>query len=213
MTSVKHYNKFYFDWQSEVGLFGAMANQIKFKDCIKNNQKVLDFGCGGGYMLSTFKNIKKYGVEINPVARKVAEKNGLKVFSKSKQLSGNFFDLVISNHALEHTDNPLIELKEIFRSLKKGGKICIVVPLDSVKTKYKKNDKDFHLYSWSSMNLANLLTVAGFQVLESRPFVHKWIPFHLIVKKFISWNVFHFLCRVYARVDTRRHQIRTIAIK
>ena len=62
MTSINHYNKFYFNWQSEVGLFGAIANQIKFKSFIKNNQNVLDFGCGGGYMLSTFKNIKKYGV-------------------------------------------------------------------------------------------------------------------------------------------------------
>ena len=60
MTSINHYNKFYFNWQSEVGLFGAIANQIKFKTFIKSNQKVLDFGCGGGYMLSTFKNIKKY---------------------------------------------------------------------------------------------------------------------------------------------------------
>ena len=100
MTSKNHYNKKYFEWQSEVGKFGAIANKIKFEDYIKNNQKVLDFGCGGGYMLSTFSNIKKYGVEINKNAAKIARKNGLKTFSKSKLLPSNFFDLIISNNAL-----------------------------------------------------------------------------------------------------------------
>ena len=54
----------YFKWQSHVGIFGAIANRIKFEELIKPNQKVLDFGCGGGYMLSTFENIEKFGVEL-----------------------------------------------------------------------------------------------------------------------------------------------------
>jgi cyclopropane fatty-acyl-phospholipid synthase-like methyltransferase len=70
MTSINHYKKKYFNWQSKVGKFGAIANQIKFIDYIKDGQKVLDFGCGGGYMLSTFTYIKKYGVEINSNAKK-----------------------------------------------------------------------------------------------------------------------------------------------
>lgn len=143
MTSINHYNKFYFKRQSKVGMFGAIANRIKFMNLIKNNQKVLDFGCGGGYMLSTFSNISKYGLEVNKIARKTAKKNGLIVFLNSKKIPSNFFDLVISNHALEHTDNPLLELKELHRSLKKGGKICIVTPFDNIKMKYYKNDKDF----------------------------------------------------------------------
>ena len=74
MTSKHHYDEKYFEWQSNVGIFGALANRIKFEELIQKNQKVLDFGCGGGYMLSTFKEIEKYGVEINDVARSEAEK-------------------------------------------------------------------------------------------------------------------------------------------
>ena len=48
MTSENHYNEKYFEWQSHVGIFGATANIIKFNELIKPNQKVLDFGCGGG---------------------------------------------------------------------------------------------------------------------------------------------------------------------
>ena len=213
MTSKNHYNKKYFSWQSEVGLFGAIANQIKFRNYIKEDKKILDFGCGGGYMLSTFRNIKKYGVEINSIAKKIAEKKGLVVFSSTRKLPNNFFDLIISNNALEHTDNPFIELKELYRSLRKGGTICIVVPLDTLKYKYKKNDKDFHLYSWSPMNLGNLLTSAGFKVIESKPFIHKWFPFHKTIKKFISWKTFHFLCKIYGRIDNKWSQVRAVATK
>ena len=132
MTSEHHYRDKYFEWQSNVGIFGAIANRIKFEKFIKEDQKVLDFGCGGGYMLSTFNNIEKYGVEISDIAREEA-KEKMKVYKRSSELPDNFFDLIISNHALEHCDNPLLELKELYRSLKKGGLICIVVPIDNKK--------------------------------------------------------------------------------
>ena len=72
--------------------------------------------------------------------------------TSSKELPSDYFDLIISNNALEHCENPFLELKELHRSLKKNGKICIVVPLDSLNYKYVSNDIDFHLYSWSPIN-------------------------------------------------------------
>ena len=51
MTAEKHYNKKYFEWQKDVGIFGAKANKIKFEELISKNLKVLDFGCGGGFLL------------------------------------------------------------------------------------------------------------------------------------------------------------------
>ncbi len=212
MTSEHHYSDKYFEWQSNVGIFGAIANRIKFEKFIKEDQKVLDFGCGGGYMLSTFNNIEKYGVEISDIAREEAKRK-MKVYKRSSELPDNFFDLIISNHALEHCDNPLLELKELYRSLKKGGLICIVVPIDNKKNNYVKNDRFMHLYSWSPSNLGNILKVAGFDVLESKPFIHTWIPGYLRIKKFVSWNVFHFLCRLYGKLNHKYRQSRAVAKK
>ena len=104
-------------------------------------------------------------------------------------------------------------MKELYRSLKINGKICIVVPLDNKKYKFKKNDKDFHLYSWSPMNLGNILTAAGFQVIESKPFIHKWFPYYNKIKKYISWNMFHFICRIYGLINNKWYQVRAIATK
>ena len=213
MTGKNHYNKEYFSWQSEVGTFGAKANKIKFEEFINPNTKILDFGCGGGYFLSSFDNIEKHGVEINEFARSEAKKNNLVVYKSSKDIPTNYFDTIISNNALEHTDNPLIELKELYRSLKNNGIICIVVPLDNKKYKFIKNDKDFHLYSWSPMNLGNILTAAGFEVIESKPFIHKWFPYYDTIKKYISWNMFHFFCRLYGSIDNKWYQVRAIATK
>ena len=61
MTSAKHYDKNYFAWQKKVGSFGAEANKIKFEKYIIKGQKVLDFGCGGGYLLSNFQDIERFG--------------------------------------------------------------------------------------------------------------------------------------------------------
>ena len=54
MTSIKHYNKKYFNYQREVGEFGAIANRIKFQKLIAPHFKVLDFGCGGGVYVKYF---------------------------------------------------------------------------------------------------------------------------------------------------------------
>ena len=193
---------------------GAKANKIKFEKLISDNLKVLDFGCGGGYLLNEFKcEIEKHGVEINEVARSQATKNGLKCYKSSKELPSDYFDLIISNNALEHCENPFLELNELYRALKKSGKICLVVPLDSLNYKYKKDDKDFHLYSWSPMNLGNILKANNFEVIASKPFIHKWFPFYNRAQKIIPWWLFHLLCFVYGRLDRKWFQTRAVAIK
>lgn len=121
MTANKHYDEKYFQYQKNIGVFGAKANRIKFEKLIFDNLKVLDFGCGGGYLLNEFKcKIDKYGIEINEVARNQAIENGLKCYKSSNELPSDYFDLIISNNALEHCENPYLELKELYRALKKN---------------------------------------------------------------------------------------------
>lgn len=198
-----------------MGAFGAKANQTKFLKLISGNgQKVLDFGCGGGFLISSFsKNIDSYGVEINDVARAFAEEKGVKCFKRSADLPAEKFDLIISNHALEHTENPLQELKNLRKSLVPGGKICIVVPLDNKSYAYKPNDRNYHLFSWSPMNLGNLLDCAGLKVLESYPYVHKWVNYYSSFVKYFGWQLFHVACRLYGQIERSWYQVRAVGIK
>lgn len=73
-----HYDEKYFEWQRKVGKFGGIANLFKFEEYIESDSDILDFGCGGGFLLSNIQTSgKKIGVEINPSARDVAKQNGI----------------------------------------------------------------------------------------------------------------------------------------
>ena len=210
---IGHYDNKYFSWQGENNKFGAKANKFMFEKLIKKKQRILDFGCSSGAYLNEYKNIKKYGVEVNPFAREIAIKNGINCYSSSKELPNNFFDLIISSNVLEHTENPLQELNNLYKSLKPNGHICIVVPIDNKSYPYKKNDIHFHLFSWSPMNLGNILNAAGFDVIESKTLYHKWIPKYELFVKIFGWKFFHVISIIYAHLKRDWFQVRAIAVK
>jgi len=54
-----HYDEKYFNWQKEIGKIGGYLNKFKFEEEVKDNDILMDFGCGGGYLLDNFNNEKK----------------------------------------------------------------------------------------------------------------------------------------------------------
>jgi len=208
-----HYDDKYFAWQSTLGEFGGWANRSKFIEFISINDSVLDFGCGGGYLLKDIDCKKKIGIEINPVASSTATTNGVEVFSKTEDVPSEYADIIISNNALEHTLHPLTELKSLHRILKPKGRIIFVVPCESVSYKYRANDINRHLYSWSPMCIGNLFNEAGFQVIESKPYIHKWPRFYRFFAKLGGRKTFDLVCRIKGRLERSWFQVRVIACK
>lgn len=208
-----HYDKKYFHWQQSHGIFGAHANLSKFKGLLDGEySRILDFGCGGGYLLGKLaSNIEKFGVEVNEFARTEATRNGLTCYARSLELPSDYFDLVISDNALEHTENPLEELRELYRSLRPGGTIAIVVPFD--RFAFNPNDHNKHLFSWSPMNLGNMLTCAGFKIIYSHEYRHKWVPYQQQFTKLFGWKAFHLASKVWAHLDRSWSQSKALAIK
>ena len=209
----KHYDDKYFHWQTSIGEFGGWADQSKFVGYISSRSDVLDFGCGGGFLLKEIQCNKKVGVEINPKAAETARKNGIDVFQSVDDIPDEYIDVVISNNALEHTLQPLEELKSIYRKLRKGGKIIFVVPCESITWCYKPNDINHHLYSWSPMCLGNLFTEAGFSVIEVKPYIHKWPPHYKFIAKVGGRQLFEIACRMYGRIARLWFQVRIIGKK
>lgn len=208
-----HYNEKYFEWQSEIGEFGGWANLTKFESHISKDDTVLDFGCGGGYLLNNINCAKKIGIEINPHAAQKAKEFGIDVYDDIEKINDNSIDIIISNSALEHVHQPLDILKLLYKKLKKGGKIIFTVPCESIYYAYKPNDINRHIYTWSPMNLGNLFDEAGFNIIESKPYKHKWPPkAHLFGKK-LGHFWFDILCNVYDRVRWYSSQVRLVASK
>lgn len=209
----QYYNETYFEWQKEMGAFGGWADLIKFEDFITPDMNVIDFGCGGGFILNNLNCKNKIGIEINDIARNNAINLGIKAFKFSEDVPNNWADCIISNHALEHVPDPLHQILILKSKLKLGGKIIFVVPCDTIKYKFKPNDINNHLYSWSPMNLGNLFVEAGYAVIESKTYIHKWPPFHQQIARIFGKHIFNLICRIYGRIETSWYQIRIIAEK
>ena len=76
MKAKNYYGNEYFNnYQREIGEFGGKANIFKFKKYISRNHSVLDFGCGGGFLLNNLDCKDKIGIEINPIARDYCKSN------------------------------------------------------------------------------------------------------------------------------------------
>lgn len=194
-----HYDAAYFKWQSEIGRFGGWANVTKFADYVRPEMKVLDFGCGGGYLLANVDCREKLGIEVNPAGRAEAERQGIRAVASAAGVRDGWADLVISNHALEHCSHPLRELQELFPKVIRGGTVVFVVPCESIRYKHSANDPNHHLYTWSPMSAANLFAEAGFNVLESKAYIHTWPPGFIprLLRRIGGRSLFEAGCRVY----------------
>ncbi len=197
MDASDRYNDEYFRYQQEMGEFGGWAELPKFTPHIRDGDALLDFGCGGGYLLAQFKNAVRAGVEINPEARKVAAGLGLTVYASGAEVPDSAFDVIISNHALEHCARPFDELVTLRAKLKPGGKIVFFVPCETTRVGYVEANPDHHLYTWSPMNLGNLFHEAGFKVFSAGPFNHRWPPHYRWIAKRFGRAGFDWCCRVY----------------
>ncbi|HKB59458.1 MAG TPA: class I SAM-dependent methyltransferase [Gallionellaceae bacterium] len=211
-----HYDADYYAWQKEIGAFGGWANAYKFRKSIAPQDTVLDFGCGGGFLLKNLACGRRIGIEPNQAAAESVLKLGIEHFNSSAQalaqLGEGVADVIVSNNALEHTLNPLQELKNLRLLLRVNGIIHFVVPCDSISYRYDPADINYHLFSWSPQNLGNLFTEAGYEVEYAKPYIHKWPPFYRQIAK-LGWPVFNLACRLYGRLARNWFQVEVRARK
>jgi SAM-dependent methyltransferase len=210
-----HYDENYFRWQQELGRIASWSNVDKYRGSIDANSNVLDFGCGGGFLLSHFVCPGRFGIEPNRAARETAASNGLRVFADPAEalaaLGPESIDVVISDNALEHAFEPWRELQALLPLLKRGGRLHIVVPCENIGWTYKSDDINQHVYSWSPQSIGNLVKAAGFEIVYSRPYIHKVPPK-------IAWQIarlgrpaFNLCCRVWGHLDRRWFQVEVMA--
>jgi SAM-dependent methyltransferase len=202
----------YLEYQRRFGELGAELNRFKFERFLNPGDAVVDFGCGIGALLERLPAASKCGIEVNELARREAMARGLRVVESARDLQSDSADVVISNHALEHTIAPLDELRELLRILRPSGRLVIWLPIDDWRTqRHPGTDPNHHLYTWTPQLLSNLLAEAGFEVQHCRVVTHAWPPFTALLAR-LPRPVFDVLAHVWA-VLRRRRQVMAIACK
>jgi SAM-dependent methyltransferase len=211
-----HYNAEYFDWQKDIGEFAGWADKHKFQNSIGPDDTVIDFGCGGGFLLQNLNCRTKIGIEPNPSAAGsiigLDIRHYFNAIDALQELGPDVADVIVSNHALEHTLDPLQEIKHLNPLLKVGGIIHFVVPCESISNKYYASDINHHLFTWSPLNLGNLFTEAGYKVEYSKPYIHKWPPYYKQLAT-LGWPLFDLACRVYGQLERSSFQVELMARK
>ena len=117
----------------------------------------------------------KKGVENNPKASLISQKNDIKIHENTNELSDNSFDLITLWHVLEHLPDPEETFKKIFNLLNKSGYLIIAVPnvYSIEKDHYRENWAGFdvprHLWHFSTPFLINFASKYNFELIRIRP--------------------------------------------
>lgn len=171
-----HYDAKYWKWQGQGVDLGGKITALLYEQYASSESTCVDFGCGSGTVLQNLKCKKKLGIEVNPHAQEGARNRSINVVSTVAEVPDGFADLIVSNHALEHTPYPLETLAHLRKKIRSRGKLVLCVPgLIDEKNYHEAHkhddpnvDQHNHLYAWSPRNLANLLVAAGYQVASAK---------------------------------------------
>jgi SAM-dependent methyltransferase len=206
-----HYDERYFAWQSSAVIGTGVLEAQKFTRWIGQTDSVLDFGCGSGGILTNINCAVKLGVEINPHARAAASVAGLETVATLAEVPDSSFDVIISNHALEHTTAPMEVTAAALAKLKPGGTAVFVVPCERYDTRYVPDNVDQHLYTWSPANLGNLFHHSGFEVVDVARLAHRWPPHVDKLLRIFGFTACNVICSIYARIRPKLTQVRVVA--
>ena len=149
-----------------------LKQEIVFLNALKPG-KILDIGCGLGYLLSGLNDSwQKFGVEISHFAAEYAKQWG-KIFVGELQdlnFPNNHYDVIVLHHVIEHVKDPIGLIIEIKRILKKGGIILLGTPdFDSgcarlFGNNYRLLNDPTHISLFSNDSMHRFLRDHGFKI-------------------------------------------------
>jgi SAM-dependent methyltransferase len=131
-------------------------------------KRILDFGGGQGYFSAAARLLGYQSETYDPV------------FGAGHPPAPGSYDTVVSLHMLEHSPDPEDTLRQMYRFLKPGGTLCLVVP-NGLSEGYQRLGSAWawaqppliHLHHFTEQGLAVLLRRTGFE-LSHVSFHERW---------------------------------------
>jgi len=168
-----------------------VAELEKITEKLGLNKNILDIGCGGGFFLDSLDDSwEKHGAELNPVAAEFAkDKFGINVFQgklDDADFPNETFNVVKMRGVIEHLSDPLRELYQVHRILRKGGLLTINTPnIGSLcgkiyGEKFRLVCPTHHIYYFSTRTLSRMLQKVGFKICK--------VSYHYFDTPYASWK-------------------------
>lgn len=147
-----------------------MIMRIIEKQKISKNAKILDYGCGGGYIirfLNKFGYNNVYGIEMSEDAVRYCRQNNLNsVFLESEfseEDHQNSFDTIIVSDVIEHMEDDKGAVSRWKKMLKPGG--CLVVFAPAFNFLWGEHDvRNKHFRRYRAKGLKNILESNEFSI-------------------------------------------------
>ena len=153
MAGAKRYNSF-------------LAKQVLSNS--RGAKRILDFGAGVGVFSKALrkKGIDVICVETDAELLENLRDAGFEVYSALSQIESNSVDYIFSLNVLEHIQDDLNTLKELYRCLRPSGKVYLYVPAFDIL--YSSMDRKIgHHRRYRFASLVPLVKDAGFKVEKS----------------------------------------------
>ena len=170
-----------------------LINYLFSRFDLKDNQKLLEIGCGRGDFLNEFrkKNLEVYGVDLSNYSQSFLPEINFKKVDLTKDalpFEDNFFDVIYSKSLIEHFYYPDTLFQEAYRVLKPGGKIITLTP--EWQFNYNSFYEDYtHRVPFSKMSLKDIHEINNFKQVE----VESFIQLPVIFEKKYYYFFFKFL--------------------
>ena len=159
-----------------------MLEGIKFRDG-RYSDKVLDVGCGIGFVSQLYPNFDITGIDISDEMLKRNSYHWLKAPAEDIPFPDDTFDFVICRSLLHHLEVPSKGLAEMVRVLKPGGKwVCWEPNLsfwnDWIRKLAKLTRRFSHWHrNFSPQELVSLINESGLRITEKKYHGHLAYPF------------------------------------
>ena len=177
-------------------IINALVNSylIGANDIQLYEKKILDVGCGYGYLIQELKKKSKYsslicGVEISDVERSQAQEllgNSSTIFSHLDRIEDESFDIVTCFEVLEHVKDPLSFVNLLHRKLRDGG-LLVMLTDNFESTIVKKMREDYpkwiphsHIVHFGPNSFRGLFLLSDFGI---EPLVKFFTPVELYIIK------------------------------
>lgn len=192
----EYYSAGYDPYDSDHGLTEDMADVVAAARAageyryvkITPGMRVLDVGCGGGSFLAVCRELgaEILGVEPSEDGVATCKAADIPVFhgnlTEFLETADQSFDLITTNHVVEHHPEPTALIREKASLLAPGGEIYIAVPNANcffsrkLKAQWHSSDLPVHLQHFSEGSLRRMVEDAGLEIKSLRTISENSLP-------------------------------------